>query len=173
MAWHPPNPIPSKLQPQPRPQLQPQPQPRGYVLYRIGTTNRWHNHLNPDVRKDAWKPEEDLIIFQYHRSLGNQWAEIAKLLPGRYTYYIHTYMNDACLLYCNSGAAAFSACFFSFFLSRHRYQTAYQTAVWFLFGVWFSSPFQLFFFFSGRRKDHYCCLFLFVWCGKWWCRKIR
>ena len=44
---------------------------------------RWHNHLNKDVLKAPWSKEEDLIIFQKHRVIGNQWSEIAKILPGR------------------------------------------------------------------------------------------
>ncbi len=31
---------------------------------------RWHNHLNPDVKKSSWTPEEDLVIYKAHCVLG-------------------------------------------------------------------------------------------------------
>eukprot|EP01029_Cantina_marsupialis_P028309 TRINITY_DN775_c0_g1_i2.p1 TRINITY_DN775_c0_g1~~TRINITY_DN775_c0_g1_i2.p1 ORF type:complete len:494 (+),score=130.50 TRINITY_DN775_c0_g1_i2:156-1637(+) len=44
---------------------------------------RWHNHLNPDIKKDSWSDDEDRTLFEMHRDIGNSWAEIAKHLPGR------------------------------------------------------------------------------------------
>eukprot|EP00939_MAST-03C_sp_MAST-3C-sp1_P000491 g491.t1 len=44
---------------------------------------RWHNHLSPFVCKDAWTEHEDRLIFNNQKEKGNQWAQLAQMLPGR------------------------------------------------------------------------------------------
>ncbi len=47
---------------------------------------RWHNHLDPNINKSPWTEEEDRLLANAHEQYGNQWAKIAKLLPGRYCH---------------------------------------------------------------------------------------
>ena len=44
---------------------------------------RWHDHLNPELRRGPFDADEDRIIVANHETLGSRWTEYAKILPGR------------------------------------------------------------------------------------------
>ncbi|KAG2664371.1 hypothetical protein I3760_16G079100 [Carya illinoinensis] len=54
-------------------------------LHRCGKSCRlrWINYLRPDLKRGSFSPEEEQIIIDIHRIVGNKWAQIAKHLPGR------------------------------------------------------------------------------------------
>jgi len=56
-----------------------------HVPGRIGKQcrERWHNHLDPAIKKDDWSKSEDNLLFELQAKHGNKWSYIATMIEGR------------------------------------------------------------------------------------------
>lgn len=58
---------------------------QGFNGRRLGKQcrERWHNHLNPDIKKEPFTFFEDLAVVSMFDIFGSRWALMKRFLPGR------------------------------------------------------------------------------------------
>lgn len=52
------------------------------------------NQLKPEINRNEWTEEEDLIIWKMYKKMGSKWTEIAKKLTQRTVFHKIIYLGE-------------------------------------------------------------------------------